>query len=199
MQNSSGHGIYDHLVVAVVRMTRTKTNYWAEFVIDLSLAIVFVAYGIVKHEVEPVTGLLTFLLGLFIFTFIEYFVHRWVFHGPIKLLEQGHTAHHSDPKGYDSLPFFVPAVVMLTCTAVLSLFLPLAYDLLLCGAMMFGYLSYVLSHFAMHHWRPVNRYARRWAALHHVHHYHDTYNYGVTTPLWDIILGTKYSSRHKRI
>jgi len=199
MQMFSIRSFYDRLVDAVVRMTRTKTNYWAEFVIDLGFAITFLSYGIVKHEVHLVLGLLTFVLGLLAFTFIEYFVHRWLFHGPVKLLEQGHTAHHNDPLGYDSLPFFFPALVMLGFAALLSLFLPLAYNLLLCSAMLFGYLSYVLSHFAMHHWRPVNRYARRWAALHHIHHYHDTYNYGVTTPLWDVILGTKYVSQHKRI
>jgi sterol desaturase/sphingolipid hydroxylase (fatty acid hydroxylase superfamily) len=199
MQTVLIRNFYNGLVDAVVRMTRTKTNYWAEFVIDLAVAVAFVSYGFISHQVRIVPGLSIFVLGLFMFTFIEYFFHRWLFHGRVKLLEQGHTAHHDDPMGYDSLPFFVPALVMLGFAGLLSLFMPLAYNLLLCSAMLFGYLSYVLSHFAMHHWRPVNRYGRRWAALHHIHHYHPDYNYGVTTPLWDIILGTRYVSQHKRI
>jgi hypothetical protein len=27
---------------------------------------------------------------------------------------------------------------------------------------------------------------------HHVHHYHPGTNFGVTTPLWDVLLGTRY-------
>jgi dihydroceramide fatty acyl 2-hydroxylase len=39
---------------------------------------------------------------------------------------------------------------------------------------------------------------RRWAAAHHVHHYHPDSNFGVTTPLWDYLLGTRYVRRPRQ-
>jgi sterol desaturase/sphingolipid hydroxylase (fatty acid hydroxylase superfamily) len=41
--------------------------------------------------------------------------------------------------------------------------------------------------------------ARRWAAAHHIHHYHPHSNFGVTTPLWDILLRTRYLAGEKRL
>ena len=38
-------------------------------------------------------------------------------------------------------------------------------------------------------------YGRRWAANHHIHHYHPDRNFGVSTPLWDIVLGTRHVSK----
>ena len=38
---------------------------------------------------------------------------------------------------------------------------------------------------------------RRWAASHHIHHHHEDANFGVTTPLWDHLLGTRYQGRKR--
>jgi hypothetical protein len=63
---------------------------------------------------------------------------------------------------------------------------------LLVGSMAFGYVTYGLSHFIIHHTRFRRRLARRWAANHHIHHYHPDTNFGVTTLLWDTLLNTRY-------
>jgi 4-hydroxysphinganine ceramide fatty acyl 2-hydroxylase len=55
-----------------------------------------------------------------------------------------------------------------------------------------SYAIYGLSHFTIHYYRFHYVTARNWAAHHHSHHYHADTNCGVATPLWDIVLGTRF-------
>ena len=105
---------------------------------------------------------------------------------------EGHRAHHENPTGYAGLPFFLPAMVMMGLLGILCLLIPIGYAFLLIGAVAFGYVSYGLGHHMIHHCRFRHSLARRWAANHHIHHYHPDTNFGVTTPLWDILLATRY-------
>jgi sterol desaturase/sphingolipid hydroxylase (fatty acid hydroxylase superfamily) len=100
--------------------------------------------------------------------------------------------HHERPLGYDSLPFFLPAMVLIALTAVLVVLMPFGFALLLAGSITLGYIVYGLAHFVIHHVRFKQPVLRRWAGAHHVHHYHPDTNFGVTTPLWDILLRTRY-------
>src|SRR5690348_9798570 len=111
-------------VDAIVRMSSTRTNYWGEVGIDIALGLLLLAEGWRLHDGSPWTALLAFGLGLFAFSFIEYFFHRWMFHTRVPLFEQGHRTHHEQPLGYDSLPFFLPAVVLLALAGVFVLIMP---------------------------------------------------------------------------
>lgn len=179
-------------VDAIVRMSSTRTNYWAELGVDTTLGLLLVVEGWRLHAGSPLTALLAVGLGLFAFSFIEYFFHRWMFHTRVPLFEQGHRTHHEQPLGYDSLPFFLPAVVLLTLAGIFPLIMPTGFALLMAGAITFGYITYGLSHFIIHHVRFKHPWLRRWAGAHHVHHYHPDCNFGLTTPLWDVLLGTRY-------
>lgn len=186
-------------VDAIARMSTTPTNYWAELALDTALGAFLLVEGW-RHGVGSAwMAVLACLLGLFIFSFIEYFFHRWMFHTHVPLFEQGHRMHHERPLGYDSLPFFLPAVVLLALTGLLMLAMPAGFALLLAGAITFGYIIYGLVHFIMHHVRFKNPLLRRWAGAHHVHHYHPDTNFGVTTPLWDILLRTRYVRQPRKI
>ncbi len=179
-------------VDAIVRMSSTRTNYWAELGVDTTLGTLLVVEGWRLHAGSPLIALLAIGLGLFAFSFIEYFFHRWMFHTRVPLFEQGHRTHHEQPLGYDSLPFFLPAVVLLTLAGLFALIMPTGFALLMAGAITFGYITYGLSHFTIHHVRFRQPLLRSWAAHHHVHHYHPDSNFGLTTPLWDVLLGTHY-------
>ena len=181
----------------IARMSSTRTNYWAEVAVDSSLAVLLLVAGL-RYQTGGALGvLLAFSLGLFAFSFIEYFFHRWMFHTNIPLLEQGHRKHHENPLGYDSLPFFLPPLVLVGLAAVLAVVLPTGFSLLMMGAVTLGYIAYGLSHFAIHHRRFQHPMIRRWAACHHVHHHHPDQNFGVTSTLWDHLLGTLYQSRSR--
>ncbi|MEO8809859.1 MAG: sterol desaturase family protein [Rhodanobacter sp.] len=184
---------------AIAQMSTTRTNYWAEVALDTALGCVLVAEGWRLLNGGAGMALLACALGLFAFSFLEYFFHRWMFHTRIPLFEQGHRMHHERPLGYDSLPFFLPAVVLLALSGLLMLAMPHGFALLLMGSITFGYIIYGLVHFIIHHVRFRQPLLRRWAGAHHVHHYHPDTNFGVTTPLWDILLRTRYSRQPRKI
>ena len=91
-----------------------------------------------------------------------------------------------------SLPFFLPALILLALTGVFVMLMPAKYAFLLTGTIALSYVIYGLSHFTIHHHRFHYILARNWSANHHIHHYHADTNFGVTTPLWDIVSGTRY-------
>ena len=186
-------------VDAIVRMSSTRANYWAEVVVDSALGVVLLLEGWRHLDGGPLLATLICALGLFAFSFIEYFFHRWMFHTRIPLFAQGHQMHHEHPLGYDSLPFFLPGVVLLLLTGVFMAIMPDGMALLLAGSITMGYIAYGLSHFIIHHVRFKHPLLRRWAGSHHVHHYHPETNYGLTTPLWDIVLGTRYVRQPRKL
>ncbi|KRA31746.1 fatty acid hydroxylase [Rhodanobacter sp. Root627] len=178
-------------VDAIVRMSSTRANYWGELAVDVALGAVLMVEG-ARRQPGALLGTLAIVLGLFAFSFVEYFFHRWMFHTRIPLFAQGHELHHQHPLGYDSLPFFLPPLILLALTGVFLALMPTGFALLLASAITFGYIIYGLAHFIIHHVRFKQPLLRRWAGAHHVHHYHPGTNFGVTTPLWDVLLGTRY-------
>jgi sterol desaturase/sphingolipid hydroxylase (fatty acid hydroxylase superfamily) len=187
-------GIFSIARQKFARMSTTRANGQIGLVADVAISIVLVGAGLWRGDVRLVTAVFIVLLGLFAFSFIEYCFHRWLFHGPSQVVEQGHRKHHEQPQGHDALPFFVPPLTAVVLAYLLSFIMPVTSSLLLMGAMAAGYAAYGLSHTAIHNLRFRYPLSRRWAAIHHIHHYHPDKNFGVTTPLWDILLGTRYVS-----
>jgi sterol desaturase/sphingolipid hydroxylase (fatty acid hydroxylase superfamily) len=192
MQRQTIQGMTSAVRDSILRMSQTPMNYWAEFGLDIPLGIALTIESLRRHDIPSIEMFLTILFGLFFFSYLEYSVHRWLFHGSVRIIVQGHLVHHKNPQGYDALPFFLPSLVILGLTGVFVLLMPASYAFLLSGVMAFGYVTYGLSHFSIHHTRFHQPLARRWAAKHLIHHYHPDSNFGVTSPLWDILLGTRY-------
>ena len=186
-------------VESIVRMSSTPTNYWVEVGVDVTLCLLLSVEGWRLNAGGPLAALLAVALGLFAFSFVEYFFHRWMFHTRIPLFAQGHRMHHEHPLGYDSLPFFLPGAVLVVLTGLVMLILPTGFALLMMGSVTLGYIAYGLSHFTIHHVRFKHPLLRRWAGAHHVHHYHPDSNFGVTTPLWDVLLSTRYVRQPRNI
>jgi sterol desaturase/sphingolipid hydroxylase (fatty acid hydroxylase superfamily) len=181
------------LLNAVAALSTTKANYWAESAVDLLLGATLVLAGARAPDIRPAGAALAVLLGLLLFSLIEYGFHRWLFHGPVEVIARGHRRHHENPKGYDGLPFFLPALVLLSLCGLFTLVVRAAYAFTLTGTIALNYVVYGVWHFTVHHhlfgWPP----ARDWAANHHIHHYHPDTNFGVTSPLWDVVFGTRYA------
>ena len=177
---------------AMARMSMTPLNYWAEFAVDVPLGAALICGGLRMGKLDSTSILVTILLGLLLFSLIEYAFHRWLLHGSVQFLVKGHRAHHEDPQGYDSLPFFLPGLILLALAGMLACLLPAGRSFLLIGTVALGYAAYGISHFVLHHHRFQRGLGRRWAANHHVHHFRANTNFGVTTPLWDVLMGTRY-------
>jgi sterol desaturase/sphingolipid hydroxylase (fatty acid hydroxylase superfamily) len=175
-------------------LSTTRANARAGLVADVLASCALLYAGSRRGDTDSAAALATVLAGLVLFSFVEYCFHRWLFHGSVALLEQGHRKHHEQPQAHDSLPFFLPPLVALALEGILTVFLPATTALLFTGGMAGGYAAYGLTHSIFHNERFRHALPRRWAAAHHIHHYHPGSNFGVTTPLWDIVLQTRYVS-----
>lgn len=182
---------------SLAHLSTTRVNGQAGLVADVGISIALLGAGLWRSNARPVAALGTMLFGLLLFSFFEYCVHRWLFHGAPQILEEGHRKHHEQPLGYDALPFFLPPLGLLGIAGILILIVPAPFAFLLSGALAAGYAAYGLCHTAIHSLRFRHPLSKRWAAIHHIHHYHPDTNFGVTTPLWDILLGTQYVSKGK--
>ncbi|MEO5596262.1 MAG: sterol desaturase family protein [Lysobacteraceae bacterium] len=199
MKERSLKTLFDDAVDPLARMAATRANAHASTVADVSISLLLLVEGARRSDIHTAAVILTITAGLLLYSFIEYCFHRWLFHGgPIQVLEEGHAQHHVDPLGYDALPFFLPPIALLVLAGLFALMMPTSYALLLAGAIGMGYATYGIVHSIMHLRRFTHALSRRWAASHHIHHHHPGHNFGVTTSLWDYVLGTRYSSRSKR-
>lgn len=161
-------------------------------VADSAVGLALLGAGWHRGGLSPAVALASILCGMVLFSLAEYVFHRWLFHAIDGALERGHRKHHEAPMGYDALPFFVPPLGMLVLAGLLSLAMSAAAALLFAGTFALGYAAYGLSHYTIHNHRFQRALPRRWAAAHHIHHFHPDTNFGVTSPLWDYILGTRY-------
>jgi sterol desaturase/sphingolipid hydroxylase (fatty acid hydroxylase superfamily) len=192
-QKKMNKTLFDIALSFILNMSKTRANYWGEFAIDIPLGIVLIFTGLHHRDLSPLIVFLTIVLGIFLFSFFEYFIHRWLFHGSVRIMAEGHHAHHLNPMGFDSLPFFLPAMVLLTLTGIFALLMPIDGAFLLTGTITFGYVTYGLVHFSIHHVSFHRPWAKHWSAHHLIHHRHTNANFGVTTPTWDVLLGTRYA------
>jgi sterol desaturase/sphingolipid hydroxylase (fatty acid hydroxylase superfamily) len=145
-----------------------------------------------------------FAVGLFTWTFAEYMLHRFVFHfRPRNAWQERlsflfHGVHHAQPMSKTRL-VMPPAVSIPLALLFFGGFYLLLAVLLRVGhwvAPLFsgfiaGYLIYDMLHYSTHHFRFRWRF---WQYLrrHHMLHHAQTpdQRFGVSSPLWDILLGT---------
>ena len=180
----------------LARLSRTRANGRLGLVCDAATSLALITLAVYKYGLPVASSYAAVLAGLALFTFIEYAFHRWLFHGNVATLRRGHWQHHLFPLGDDSLPFFVPPFGLALIAYALSAIIPAGIALLFAGGLAAGYAAYGISHIVIHNTRFNRAGPRNWAAAHHIHHHHPDKNFGVTTPLWDVILRTRYVSTH---
>jgi sterol desaturase/sphingolipid hydroxylase (fatty acid hydroxylase superfamily) len=185
-------GRFGALHRSMERLSSSRTNSWLGLAADFGVSAFLLGAGLRLLEFRVISALYVISAGVLAFSFVEYCFHRWLFHGSAPMFEQGHHRHHELPLGHDSLPFFFPPLAILALSELLGLAGPRAIALLFTGGLAAGYAAYGLSHTVIHRMRFQNALIRHWAAAHHIHHHHPGSNFGVTTPFWDIVMGTRY-------
>ena len=139
--------------------------------------------------------------GLFIWTFIEYILHRFVFHYLPKpkwaqrLHFIFHGVHHDYPS--DALRLVMPPSASIPLAIaffyLFKLMLPTNYIYAFFPGFMVGYLFYDISHYAIHHFNFKGSFWKKIKQHHMLHHYQDpTKGYGVSSPLWDKIFRSDF-------
>jgi sterol desaturase/sphingolipid hydroxylase (fatty acid hydroxylase superfamily) len=140
---------------------------------------------------------------MFLWTLLEYTVHRFLFHMPPRtpLMERisflFHGIHHVQPACKTRL--VMPPVVSLPLAVIVALLYTTITNLLglsywfwpMLAGTMTGYLIYDMIHYATHHWPLRWGYLKYLKRYHMKHHYKvDDAYYGITSPVWDYVFGT---------
>lgn len=158
---------------------QSRVSYYADFV------VVPVLCTILAGLTTP--SLLMIPVGVAIWTLLEYWIHRSIFH---RLLRKEHWLHHLRPRAYVAAPAWLTAVLhVMTGLAFLGLG---AAGLGTFVGIEAGYLAYVATHDAIHHHdrAKMGAWLRGLDDHHTLHHHGEEKNFGVFTHFWDRRFGT---------
>lgn len=139
-----------------------------------------------------------FLLGILLWTLLEYVIHRYFFHYQPrsrwgrKLHFMMHGVHHDYPQDATRLVMppvlSIPLVLLfyLLFSVIFGRFTPAAF-----AGLIFGYVCYDSIHYGTHHLVLPGRIGL-WLKQYHLRHHYkdDEVGFGVSTPLWDYVFGT---------
>ncbi len=139
--------------------------------------------------------------GLLAWTLIEYLLHRFVFHYPFRSRRMRatqldlHLAHHERPERLElivaGLSFSLPIGLAIFALLRLGLGTWERASLAMAGVIV-GYLCYESIHFGIHTGAKGGALLRFWRRQHLSHHFADASRaFGVTSPLWDAVFGTR--------
>nr|BAK07445.1 predicted protein [Hordeum vulgare subsp. vulgare] len=181
----------------------TRTKWWAVPVIWLPVVCWLFAKSILMgHTIQEL--ILMALFGVFVWTLIEYSLHRFLFHIETKSYWSNtahyliHGCHHKHPM--DSLRLvFPPAGAAILCVPfwnVVAFFAsPSTTPALFAGGLL-GYVMYDCTHYYLHHGQPSIDPAKHLKRYHLSHHFRiQDKGFGITSSLWDAVFGTLPSSK----
>lgn len=176
----------------------SRTHILVPIALFLVIAGLSVYFAVTKTEISVGVGVLVLLAGIFAFTFVEYMMHRHFFHmepdTPVKdkLQYTVHGVHHDYPKDKDRLamPPFVSLAYAVIFYGVFTLIMG-DFALYFLPGFLLGYAAYLGVHYMVHAYQPPKNFLKVLWVNHAVHHYKDPdAAFGVSSPLWDYILGT---------
>lgn len=177
----------------------THTNSFLVIGTLSATGIILFVLGIIKYGISIPSAIGLFIAGVFVFTFVEYVLHRFVYHSGPNYLDPSHwqyTAHgvhHVYHKDKDRLAMPLPLALMLS-----GLFFLFFKFLMGINAFAFfpgfiiGYGFYLYIHYMVHASKPPKNFFR-YLWHHHLKHHVEKYDntaFGVSSPLWDIVFGT---------
>ena len=169
-------------------------NYWFGYVANISLVVWLVSHAFTRGHAR--LGRLELVAyaaaGLFTWTLVEWFLHRYIYHLWTSFLTEGHTLHHEKPRALIGVPWYLTTVLVVVVFELLAIPLSPASTGVVMGSAWLGYIFYCVAHHGSHHWRLPNGWLKTMKRHHLIHHAHPDYNWGFTTPLWDHVFGTHY-------
>ena len=168
-------------------------GYFVDFFASLACvaALLWIEMSGARTWLSASEWLMSLLMGLCLWTLIEYAIHRWLYHG-VSFFIPLHDAHHREPNACIGAAPFVGIVLIFAIIywPAHSVHSTLASGLT--AGLLLGYMAYQVVHHATHFWRLTpGRYLYR-ARLHHFgHHHRDVVgNFGIVTMFWDQVFGT---------
>jgi dihydroceramide fatty acyl 2-hydroxylase len=193
----AGLGLTSYILGLLSWNTRFKTL--APFFLSALATLGLLAWALTTPGSSALKVTTAFLGSLFVFSLIEYMIHRYVLHysGPRgkfeKLIYELHENHHDDAKDlsiqFVSLAVSVPLFFLIGSGIIHVLGVQIGACLVAGLTCLYGYYEWV--HYASHNRKAVTPWLKWQQKYHRVHHFQDAHcNYGVTNPLWDLCFGT---------
>lgn len=155
-------------------------------------------YSMARLNVSWTTAVVFFLCGGLFFTLIEYVMHRFMYHIPATTDKRKrfqyviHGVHHDHPR--DKTRLALPPVVSIVLAVLFIALFRMVMGVngfAFGGGFLFGYSTYLLVHYCVHMYKPPKNFLSILWKHHNLHHYvGDDGAFGVSSPLWDHVLGT---------
>uniref|UniRef100_A0A7S0WN76 Fatty acid 2-hydroxylase n=1 Tax=Pyramimonas obovata TaxID=1411642 RepID=A0A7S0WN76_9CHLO len=178
----------------------SKTRWWVIPLVWLPVAFAAISSAVVHSETSLLAALQFATLGAFLWTSIEYTLHRFVFHsvptGPMAITMHFlmHGCHHKRPMDRLRLVFPPAAAlpIVVTLGGLIRAALPHHVALCVTSGALVGYVCYDMGHYYLHYGKNhVGTYLGAMKTSHMAHHYKDhSVSFGITSPLWDHVFGT---------
>ncbi len=176
----------------------SRTHISVPLIIFFSYSAALLYWSITHTSLSMGTTIAMFFIGMIAFTWVEYMVHRYLFHMGANSEQRAkvqytlHGVHHEFPKDKERLA--MPPVVSITIsTILLFLFRLVLGDLVFSflPGFLVGYAAYLSIHYMVHSFQPPNNFFKMLWVNHSIHHYKDGEEvFGVSSPLWDYVYGT---------
>lgn len=176
----------------------TRTHIAVPLVVFFSYAAVLLYWSVTHTSLSVFTTVGMFFLGALAFTWVEYMVHRYIFHMTTETEKRAkmqytmHGVHHEYPKDKERLA--MPPVFSITIATILLFVLRLVLGDLVFSFLpgfLVGYAYYLSIHYMVHSFQPPKNFFKILWINHSMHHYKDGAEiFGVSSPLWDYIYGT---------
>jgi len=167
-------------------------------------------FAFVFRSSHPWIGVSCFLLGIALWTLIEYLSHRYILHGrfppandPIRKffhrrLDPLHWEHHERP--FDGLHIngvLSDLMPLFAVCAPISFLAPVYTLPILMAGTIQGYVIEEWVHHCVHYYHfhnPVFRYIQRYHLYHHSPK-GEREGYGISSPIWDFVFDTTYPQK----
>jgi sterol desaturase/sphingolipid hydroxylase (fatty acid hydroxylase superfamily) len=176
----------------------SRTHISVPLIIFFSFAVALLYWSATHTSLSAGLTTLLFFLGWLAFSWVEYMVHKHVFHMATytqwreKFQYTMHGVHHEFPKDKDRLA--MPPLLSITLgTILLLLFRLIMGDFVFAflPGFLVGYASYLGVHYMVHAYQPPKNFLKALWVNHGVHHYKNgEIVFGVSSPLWDYVYGT---------
>lgn len=187
----------------------SKTVWWVVPLTWLPLVLLGTVHGLMNVEPLPL-AISYWAFGLFLWTFVEYTLHRFLFH-----IERGlpdnrvciaahfllHGVHHFLPMDKYRLVMPPTLFILLAIPFWKLMHVVFFYDrhaavTVFTGGLL-GYVHYDLTHYFLHHKKVPKSYQS--LKRHHLQHHFASFgnSFGVTSQFWDWVFGTESNPVHR--
>jgi 4-hydroxysphinganine ceramide fatty acyl 2-hydroxylase len=176
----------------------TRTHFLIPVLLYYFLSVAFLAFAYFKIDVTFWKVIYLFPIGMIMFSFVEYLIHRYIFHFNAETEKEEelkyhiHGVHHEFPRDKDRL--VMPPVMSILIAVVFYFIFSLVFNeyvWLIFPGFLSGYSTYLVIHYSVHRFRPPDNFLKYLWKHHSLHHYKSEETaFSVSFPVWDILFGT---------